>query len=86
MAPKRRWNLAIDGKNILNLIKRQRITLDRLDQDYILKVKRDNPAEFGEFTNDKQFVTNYKKAISKIRAGEDLEGGRRKSKFVNLTF
>ena len=65
--------MARDGKNILNLIKRQRITLD-------------NPAEFGEFTNDKQFVTNYKKAISKIRAGEDLEGGRRKSKFVNLTF
>jgi len=84
MAPKRRWNLAIDGKNILHLIKKKRIIPDTLDQGYILKVKRDNPAEFGEFTNDRQFVTNYKKAIAKIRAGEDLEGGRKKSKCINL--
>ena len=87
MAPqKRRWNLAIDGKNILNLIKKQRISVDNLDHAYILKVKRDNPAEFGEFSNDRTFVSNFKKAVGKIRAGESLEGARAKSKFLDRSF
>jgi len=80
MAPKRRWNIDIDGRNILDLIKKRRINPDNLDKDYILQVKESNPTEFGDFENEKTFVSNYKKAISKIRAGELLEGARKKSK------
>lgn len=86
MAPKRRWDIAIDGKNILRLIKKKKISPDNLDREYILSVKQNNPAEFGGFENEKTFLKNYKQAIAKIRVGEDLEGGRKKSMFFYFYF
>jgi len=80
MAPKRRWNLNIDGKSIYKLIKRQKIDPTDLSKDYILAVKKAFPKEFGEFENEKTFISNYKNTIGKIRSGEYLEGSRSKSK------
>jgi len=80
MAPKRRWNLDVDGENIFSLIKKQKINPTNLDRKYILKVKNENPDLFGDFDNLDRFVKNYKNTIAKIRSGELLEGARKKSK------